>query len=64
MQEAMQDLRALQLLESLQGREYVMELIRREAGMELTAVEWPRDAAFLPGLREKVNEAVGASGAF
>lgn len=64
MLEAMQDLRALQLLESLQGRESVMELIRREAGMELTAVDWPRDAAFLPGLREKVNEAVRASGAF
>lgn len=58
MLEAMQDLRALQLLESLQGRESVMELLRREAGMELTAVDWPRDAAFLPGLREKVNGAL------
>lgn len=63
MLDAMQDLRALQLLERFQGRESVMELIRREAGMELTAVEWPRDAAFLPGLREKVNGALKEMGA-
>lgn len=56
--EAMQDLRALQLLESLQGRESVMALIHKEAGEELTATQWPRDAAFLLKLREKVNEAL------
>lgn len=58
MQEAMQDLRALQLLESQWGRDRVMELIRSEAGEELTARRWPRDPGFLLGLREKVNRAV------
>lgn len=58
MLEAMQDIRALQLLEGLWGRERVMELIRGEAGGELTAMKWPRGPEFLAGLREKVNEAL------
>ncbi|MDE7352767.1 MAG: DUF4091 domain-containing protein [Acetatifactor sp.] len=58
MLEAMQDLRALQLLESLWGRDRVLELIRSEAGEELTAKRWPRDPGFLLRLREKVNRAV------
>lgn len=66
MQEAMQDLRALQLLESIWGRERVMQLICREAGGEVTTVQWPKNDSFLPGLRRQVNEAVkalaGASG--
>ena len=58
MLEAMQDMRALQLLEGLWGRERVTELIRREAGGQLSTIKWPRESAFLAGLREKVNEAV------
>ena len=58
MLEAMQDMRALQLLERLWGRERVTELICREAGGELSTMKWPRESAFLAGLREKVNEAV------
>ncbi|MCI9143901.1 MAG: DUF4091 domain-containing protein [Lachnospiraceae bacterium] len=56
MLEAMQDMQALQLLEGLWGRERVTELIRREAGGEVTALKWPRGPEFLEGLREKVNE--------
>lgn len=58
MLEAMQDMRALQLLEGQWGRERVMELIRREAGGGLSSMKWPRGPEFLAGLREKVNMAV------
>lgn len=61
MQEAMQDLRALCLLEQLWGRERVLDFLFREAGGELTAVQWPRRADFLLRLRRKINEAVRMS---
>lgn len=55
LEEALNDYRALRLLEARIGREQVMELIRREAGMELSFTRYPRNAEFILRLREKVN---------
>lgn len=59
-QEGLQDLRALQLLEGFVGRERVLAMI--EDGLEepLTFSAYPRDAAWLLGLRESVNAAIKA----
>lgn len=54
-QEALNDYCALCLLEAQIGREPVMELIRREAGMELSFTRYPRNGEFILRLREKVN---------
>ncbi|TLS51816.1 DUF4091 domain-containing protein [Paenibacillus antri] len=59
--EAMQDLRALQLLESLVGRERVMELIEDGLEESLTFYRYPRDAAWLLRLRASVNSAIQAA---
>ncbi len=56
--EALDDLRALSLLESLRGREYVVNLIREEAGMDITFSAYPRKADFLYRLRARVNFAI------
>ena len=54
-QEAFVDMRALQLLESLAGREAVERIIYKETDMyPLTYKEYPRDAAYLLSLREHV----------
>lgn len=53
--EAIDDYRALRLLESRIGREKVTELIRREAGMELSFRRYPRNKEFLLNLRAKVD---------
>ena len=50
---ALQDVRALELLESFVGREKVLELIESEG--EITFSEYPRSAEFILSLREKVN---------
>ncbi len=54
--EALQDLRAFQLLESYTSKEYVMELIEQEG--ELTFFDYPRNNAYLLSLREMVNEEI------
>lgn len=57
---AMQDLRALQALEALRGREHVLALLDECAEGPLTLTEYPRVAEFFDRLREKVNaELVG-----
>ncbi len=58
LREAMQDLRALRLLEERWGRERVLEFLTREAGGPLTATRWPRDPDFLRRVREKGNAAL------
>ncbi len=60
MRQAMHDLRALQLLESLSDREFVLDLIRTEAGGEITLTDYPRDLEFLPCLRARVNAEIAA----
>lgn len=51
--EALCDLRALKLLESLTSRKFVMSLI--EAEEEVTFFSYPRNAEYLLKLRERVN---------
>ena len=58
LRQAMHDLQALQLLESLAGREAVEKLIAETAGGPVTLDVYPRDKEFLPALRRKVNEAI------
>ena len=53
--DALLDLRSLRLLEALAGREYVLQLIHKAAGMDhLTFTEYPRNDEFLLNLRELV----------
>ena len=54
--EAIRDYRALYALEERLGREKVMELIREEAGMELSFRQYPKGEDFILGLRRKVDE--------
>lgn len=58
--EALQDMRALQLLERLIGRERVLAMIDEGLEEPLTFSAYPRDAAWLLGLREVVNSAIKA----
>lgn len=52
---AMQDIRALELLESLSSRTEVIQLIEECAKGKLTMTKYPHGNAFLLELREKVN---------
>lgn len=55
--DGLQDMRALALCESLYGREYTLQLL--EQGTDgITFSEYPRDGAFLPAVRERVNAAI------
>ena len=54
----LQDQRALQLLESLAGRDAAMKLIRKIAGKDLKINEFPVEQAFLHKLRDAVNAAI------
>ena len=56
--DALQDARALKLLESYIGRNAVVALIEQEAGMGIQFDKYPHDKAFLLQLREKVNEEI------
>jgi hypothetical protein len=53
--EALQDLRALQLLESYIGREEVIKLMDGGLEQEITFSVYPREASWLLAFREKVN---------
>lgn len=59
--EGLQDLRALQLLERRRGREYVRKLLKESWEGELTFRNYPRSAAYLTGLRERINQEIIAS---
>ena len=54
MREAFEDIRALELLESYYGRDFVIKLIDSEAGMDLDFRHYPRGAEYILRLREKV----------
>ena len=57
--EALQDQRALNLCESLYGRDYTMQLL--EAGVEpITFMKYPQSSDYLLNLRRRVNEAIAA----
>ncbi|TJY41500.1 DUF4091 domain-containing protein [Cohnella pontilimi] len=56
--EALQDLRAMQLLESLAGREAVLALLEEGLDRPLTFRDYPRDTAWLLDFRERVNRKI------
>lgn len=53
--EALQDVEALKLAESLVGRDRVVALIDGIAGAPVTFAEYPKNAGYILELREKVN---------
>lgn len=53
--EALQDVRALELLESRVGRERVCGIISEGLDEPITFKKYPKDSAWLTGLRERVN---------
>lgn len=58
--DALQDLRALQLLESLTSKEEVIKLIEEDLDEALTFTTYPRESDWLLAIREKVNKAIKA----
>ncbi|MDG0812648.1 DUF4091 domain-containing protein [Cohnella rhizosphaerae] len=56
--EALQDQRALQLLERLTGRDAAIALVERDLDEPLTFAAYPRDAAWLLRRRERINQAI------
>ncbi|MFS0726443.1 DUF4091 domain-containing protein [Paenibacillus sp. 1P07SE] len=56
--DALQDLRALQQLERLVGRERVLELLEEDMEEELTLKQYPRDPKWLLDKRERVNRLI------
>lgn len=56
--EALQDLRAMEYLEILKGKEFVIRLIEEELQEPLTFKKYPKDAHYLLNLREKINHAI------
>jgi hypothetical protein len=56
--EALQDLRALTLLESLIGRDRTLALMEQGAEAPITFDVYPQDAAWLLACRERINEAI------
>jgi hypothetical protein len=51
----MQDLRALQLLETLDGRDATVALIHQGLDREITMFDYPKSEAWLLNLRHRVN---------
>ena len=56
--EAMYDLRALERLEELAGRDYTERLIHEGLEYRITFTKYPKEAEYLLRLREKVNRAI------
>ncbi len=57
--EALQDMQAAKLLESLIGREKVLEIIEEHVDGKISFDSYPRDAAWLLEVRERINEEIG-----
>lgn len=56
--QALHDLRALELLESLAGRALVKALIQENLDAAITLTCYPLENTYLPGLRARVNEEI------
>lgn len=56
--DALQDLRALKLLESYWGKEKVVAMIEEEAGMEIRFNQYPLSMEFMLRIREKINREI------
>ena len=55
---ALQDLRAMRLLERLAGRETVLAMLEEGLDETITFSCYPKEASYIMGLREKVNRAI------
>lgn len=58
MREAMDDMRALALCESIHGREFTEKIVRECAGGTLTFKDYPTDAQYFIRLREQLIRAI------
>ena len=56
--DALCDLRAFELLESLAGRDFVMNLLEGGLQREITFFDYPHEASYLLTLRSRVNEEI------
>ena len=56
--EALQDLRACELLETLAGREFVMECIEEDLAEPLTFKRFPKSDYYLLALRNRINREI------
>ncbi len=56
--EALQDLRALKLLEELIGRDAVLDILEKELEKPITFSEYPKDAQWLLRKREEINKRI------
>ncbi len=56
--DGLQDQRALDCLAKLIGKEKTVELLEKEAGMEITFRQYPRNEEFILNWREKVNKLI------
>lgn len=56
--QALTDLRALQMLERLAGRDFVMDLIEGDLGEPLTFTRYPKSDMYLISLRNRVNREI------
>lgn len=53
--EALQDIELCRMLEEKIGKDAVVELIEKEAGMEITFSQYPRNNEFIPDLMNKIR---------
>lgn len=58
LEEALNDCRALRMLEQIKGKAYVHQMVEEMAGMKITFWDYPRNAQFLIRLRERVNREI------
>lgn len=56
--EALNDYRAMQLLEEISGRDKVLELIQKNTTSEITFSEYPRTTKYLLELRTAINQEI------
>ena len=56
--QALQDLRAMEMLSVLESREFVLRLIDEGLDQPVTFSEYPRDNRYLLSLRRKINEEI------
>ena len=60
--EALQDQRALQLLEKLQGRDKTITLLEQHASAPITMKRYPRGKAWLLAMRQRCNRRIAKLG--
>lgn len=57
--EALQDQRALQMLEKLQGRDKTVALLERGTAAPISMKCYPRDKTWLLAMRQRCNRRIG-----